>query len=78
MYAKSGFTKFIYQDLRIVAVPKCDIFENLQNFDFSTVAEIGMDCYGDICEFDEKICPVNRRGILDFYLETARFKLISR
>jgi len=76
MYAKSGFTKFIYKDLRIIAIPKCDIFE--KSFDFSTIEEIGMDRYDDICEFDEKICPINRRRLLDFYLETARFKLVSR
>ena len=78
MYAKSGFTKFIYKDLRIIAIPKCDIFEKLQSFDFSTIEEIKMDCYDHICEFDEKICPINRRGLLDFYLETGRFKLVSR
>ena len=78
MYAKSGFTKFIYQDLRIIAVPKADILRNLQSFDFSEIAEIEMNSYDDICEFDRKICPINRRGILDFYLNTARFKLVSR
>ena len=77
MYAKSGFTKFIYQDLRVIALPKADIFEN-QNFDFSEIAEIEMNCYDDICEFDRKICPINRQRILDFYLQTARFKLVSR
>jgi len=76
MYAKSGFTKFIYKDLRIIAIPKCDIFE--KNFDFSTIEEIKMESYDDICEFDEKICPINRRRLLDFYMETARFKLVSR
>ena len=76
MYAKSGFTKFIYKDLRIIAIPKSGIFE--KSFDFSTIKEIGMDHYDDICEFDEKICPINRRRLLDFYLETARFKLVSR
>ena len=76
MYAKSGFTKFIYKDLRIIAIPKCDIFE--KSFDFSTIEEIGMDRYDDICEFDEKISPINRRRLLDFYLKTARFKLVSR
>ena len=76
MYAKSGFTKFIYKDLRIIAIPKCDI--ELESFDFSTIEEIEMDRYDDICEFDEKICPINRRRLLDFYMETARFKLVSR
>ena len=76
MYAKSGFTKFIYKDLRIIAIPKSDIFE--KSFDFSTIEEIEMDRYDDICEFDEKICPINRRRLLDFYMETARFKLVSR
>ena len=76
MYAKSGFTNFIYKDLRIIAIPKCNIFE--KSFDFSTIEEIGMDRYDDICEFDEKISPINRRRLLDFYLETARFRLVSR
>ena len=76
MYAKSGFTKFIYKDLRIIAVPKCDIFE--KSFDFSIIEEIEMNRYDDICEFDERICPINRRRLLDFYMETARFNLVSR
>ena len=76
MYAKSGFTKFIYKDLRIIAIPKRDI--ELESFDFSPIEEIEMDRYDDICEFDEKICPINRRRLLDFYMDTARFKLVSR